>query len=98
MPDVLRAIFQYMSIVGSVLILDSILGISKTRLSFPMLGLCSKENEHLGVSLKIFKKFLLFFQFWKKFNHILVHSWAPLADQAVKNPPAIQETQVQSLG
>ena len=63
MPDVLRAIFWYMSIVGSVLILDSILGISKTCLSFPMLGLCSKENEHLGVSLKIFKKFLLFFQF-----------------------------------
>lgn len=54
MLDVLRAIFQYMSIVGSVLILESILGISKTCLSFPVLGLCSKENEHLEISLKIF--------------------------------------------
>ena len=63
MPDVLRAIFQHMSIVGSVLILESVLGISKTCLSFPMLGLCSKENEHLEILLKIFKKFLLSFQF-----------------------------------
>lgn len=54
MLDVLRAIFQYMSIVGSVLILESILGISKTCLSFPVLGLYSKENEHLEISLKIF--------------------------------------------
>ena len=28
----------------------------------------------------------------------MVQSWAPLAAQAVKNPPAMQETQVQSLG
>lgn len=55
MLDVLRAIFQYMSIVGSVLILESILGISKTCLSFSRAGPLFKDKAFRDIVKDLFK-------------------------------------------
>ena len=65
--------------------------------------LCSEHCSapHFSSSLHCLEESLklrLFFALKTIFKHIDTHIGASLVTQMVKNPPAMQETQVQSLG
>ena len=59
----------------------------------------SQSPPHLPFGIDVFVLYLcVYFCFANKLLIILTHIWASLMAQLVKNPPAMWETWVQSLG